>query len=341
MSDTSDRNEEFREGEDWDEAVDEAALEDEEEVGLAASPSIALDESAVNIEETFAQSPGGNHPLYHLELPYSHETFFAAYRGETIEAGRMVVVSTRYGKDLARVKKVIKNAPPVPRMVWIIRPAMETDLAKDAANRAQEDNAFNVCRQRIEMHGLAMRLVSAHYVLEEAKIVFFFTSEARVDFRDLVRDLTGVFHARVDLRQIGQRDPARICGGLGVCGREVCCHSFAANPAHVTTKMAKDQELSLMKISGPCGKLLCCLAYEHEFYAAERKFVPHQGSKVLYHGEMWRVSEANVLLGVITMTQEGGGQVKLNKNCFSKVDTRWIARDPEPGEKEEEAKNGE
>jgi cell fate regulator YaaT (PSP1 superfamily) len=208
-------------------------------------------------------------PIYRLRLFYSNETFLAVYKGDALNPLSMVLVPTRYGRDLAQVIGLVKEkVPAAAEIAWIERPADRNDLDKADYNRALEKEAFHICKEKISSRKLDMKLVLVHYLLDEPKILFFFTAEKRVDFRELVKDLVSVFKMRIELRQIGVRDEARVVGGLGVCGRAYCCHAVSDKLRPVSIKMAKDQNLSLnsMKISGPCGRLLCCLSYEHNFY---------------------------------------------------------------------------
>jgi cell fate regulator YaaT (PSP1 superfamily) len=184
-----------------------------------------------------------------------------------------------------------------------------------------------------------MKLVTVHYLLEEAKILFFFTAESRVDFRELVKDLVAIFKTRIELRQIGVRDESRVVGGLGVCGRAYCCHAVSDKLRPVSIKMAKDQNLSLnsMKISGPCGRLLCCLSYEHCFYGEQRRLMPPEGCKIVHDGTQWKVMELNVVLGKVTLSAEDGRQLQIPAAHFDKVDNRWrITENEEAGRLQEE-----
>jgi cell fate regulator YaaT (PSP1 superfamily) len=146
-----------------------------------------------------------------------------------------------------------------------------------------------------------------------------------VDFRDLVKDLVSIFKTRIELRQIGVRDESRVVGGLGVCGRGYCCHAVSDKLKPVSIKMATDQNLSLnsMKISGPCGRLLCCLAYEHGFYGEQRRLIPQEGCKINYDGTMWKVLEVNVITGKVKLTAEDGRQIQIPSSAFEKIDNRW------------------
>jgi cell fate regulator YaaT (PSP1 superfamily) len=266
-------------------------------------------------------------PLYRLRLTYSHETFIAAFKGEALTPREKVVVPTRYGKDLAVVIGSINNPGNLSgnEVVRIERPASEEDLEKSEKNNEQEAYAFSVCKEKINDHNLEMKLVSVHYLLEEPKVLFFFTAESRVDFRELVKDLVAVFKTRIELRQIGVRDESRVIGGLGLCGRGFCCHMVSDKLKPVSIKMAKDQNLSLnsMKISGSCGRLLCCLAYEHGFYNEQRRILPQEGCKINHDGALWKVIEVNVVMGKLRISAEDGRQIYLPASSFEKVEGRW------------------
>ena len=269
-------------------------------------------------------------PIYRLRLVYSRETFHAAWSGETLESGTMVLVPTRYGRDLAEIIEVIQNeAGQTPQIITRIeRIAGEDDLNKAASHKDQEKEAFDICKSKIEAHKLEMKLVSVHYLLEEPKILFFFTAENRVDFRELVKDLVNIFKTRIELRQIGVRDESRVLGGLGVCGRAFCCHAVSDRLKPVSIKMAKDQNLSLnsTKISGPCGRLLCCLAYEHLFYGEQRRLIPSEGTRISWDGALWKVSEVNIILGKIKLATDEGRMIQLPAEVFEKNENRWIIK---------------
>jgi cell fate regulator YaaT (PSP1 superfamily) len=270
-------------------------------------------------------------PVYRLRLSYSNETFLAAYEGEALGNGSWALVLTRYGKDLAQVIGPVQrknfSSSEISR---IERSASVEDLEKAAYNRQQEQDAFRICREKIEDHRLEMKLVSVHYLLEESKVLFFFTAENRVDFRELVKDLVGIFKTRIELRQIGVRDESRVVGGLGVCGRAYCCHAVSDKLKPVSIKMAKDQYLSLnsMKISGSCGRLLCCLAYEHGFYNEQRRLIPQEGARINYDNALWKVVEVNLVLGSVKMGSESGRQLTLQSTQFEKVEGKWQVREP-------------
>jgi len=277
-----------------------------------------------------AKSPGieslaPGTPVFRLRLAYSHETFLAIYRDDPLYPGSTVIVPTRYGKDIAQVIGPVRCKHDVSDIVWIERVASKEDLDKAAHNRELEREAFAICKEKIASHQLEMKLVQVHYLLEDPKILFFFTAENRVDFRELVKDLVSVFKIRIELRQIGVRDEARVVSGLGICGRGYCCHAVSDKLKPVSIKMAKDQNLSFnsMKISGPCGRLLCCLAYEHGFYCEQIRRIPQEGSKVSHANESWTVTEANMITGQIKLSHSDGRLVTLSADRFEKVDNHW------------------
>jgi len=298
---------------------DISSLEDTQEEEMESESVIAGEDLEALTQDT---------PVYRLRLVYSKETFFAAWHGEALEPGNTVLVPTRYGRDLAEVIGLIQKTAGHIAVTRIERIATAEDLSKVAHYKEQEKEAYNVCKAKIEVHKLEMKLVSVHYLLEEPKILFFFTAEARVDFRELVKDLVSIFKTRIELRQIGVRDESRVLGGLGVCGRAYCCHAVSDKLKPVSIKMAKDQNLSLnsMKISGPCGRLLCCLAYEHLFYGEQRRLIPSEGTRINWDGSSWKVVEVNVVMGKLRLSADDGRVVTLPASAFEKNDSRWIVK---------------
>jgi cell fate regulator YaaT (PSP1 superfamily) len=265
-------------------------------------------------------------PIYRLRLLYSHETFLAVYREDSLSPDTMVIVPTRYGRDLAQVIGSVRGRlPPVSEIAWIVRAATPEDMEKTCKNHQLEKEAFVICKQKIENHKLEMKLVLVHYLLEEPKILFFFTAENRVDFRELVKDLVSVFKTRIELRQIGVRDEARVMGGLGVCGRGYCCHCVSDKLKPVSIKMAKDQKLSLnsVKISGPCGRLLCCLFYEYGFYNEQQRNLPQEGTRINHNNEPWKVAEVNLVTSQIKLSADDGRQITFAASQFERADNHW------------------
>ena len=265
-------------------------------------------------------------PIYRLRLLYSQETFLAVYREDSLTPDTMVIVPTRYGRDLAQVIGSVRGKlPSVSEIAWIVRTATSEDIEKSRNNNKLESEAFDICRKKIENHKLEMKLVLVHYLLEEPKILFFFTAENRVDFRELIKDLVSVFKMRIELRQIGVRDEARVVGGLGVCGRGYCCHCVSDKLKPVSIKMAKDQKLSLnsVKISGPCGRLLCCLFYEYGFYSEQQRNLPQEGMRIYHENDNWKVGEVNPIACQIKLVHEDGRQMTVPACKFEKVDNYW------------------
>ena len=203
----------------------------------------------------------------------------------SVSAGTGVIVETARGLEYGTCVQGNTTVPdqtvvqPLKRMVRI---ATDADRKTLERNKKRADEAFIVCKRKIEERGLDMNLVTAECTFDMNKMLFYFTADGRVDFRELVRDLAGIFRTRIELRQIGVRDEAKMIGGLGTCGRELCCSSYLDDFHPVSINMAKDQNLSLnpAKISGTCGRLMCCLKYEHEAYAELQKVTPRQGSVV-------------------------------------------------------------
>ncbi len=202
-----------------------------------------------------------------------------------LEKGDMVIVETARGVECGEVatpNKIIDEAELVHPLKPLVRIATEDDLNRLAKNKLKEQEAYKICEQKIAKHNLEMKLVDVEYTFDNSKILFYFTAEGRVDFRALVKDLASVFRTRIELRQIGVRDEAKMLGGLGMCGKPFCCSSFMGEFQPVSIKMAKEQGLSLspVKISGTCGRLMCCLKYEQEAYNDLLKRTPKVGAIV-------------------------------------------------------------
>jgi cell fate regulator YaaT (PSP1 superfamily) len=266
-------------------------------------------------------------PLYHLKLEYSSESLYATHETLELAPGEHVMVPTRYGKDIALVMGKVRVPIGIrpDDVVVIDRKADETDLTRTAEFKEKEDHAFGVFREKVAQHRLEMKLIATHFLLDEPKILFFFSAETRVDFRDLVKDLVSIFKMRIELRQIGVRDESRITGGLGVCGRPYCCHSVTDKLRPVSIRMAKDQNLSLnsLKISGQCGRLLCCLSYEHDWYCEERKSLPNEGIRLFYDEATFRVTEVNPLTRIIRLLGEDGRVLEIPSSRMTRVDGKW------------------
>lgn len=221
-----------------------------------------------------------------------------------LSEGMQVVVETARGVEIGDVaipNKMTDDKNVVSPLKPVIRIATEKDKKQAAENEKKEKEAFNICLEKIAKHKLDMKLVEVEYTFDQNKILFYFTADGRVDFRELVKDLASVFRTRIELRQIGVRDEAKMLGGLGICGRKLCCASHLGGFEPVSIKMAKEQSLSLnpTKISGTCSRLMCCLKYEQEAYEDLLKTTPAVGSLVKTADGKGRVTEVNLLRGIL------------------------------------------
>ena len=218
-----------------------------------------------------------------------------------IEKNIDVVVETARGLEYGKIvvgPKEIEEEKLISPLKPIIRIATEEDKAIYRENKEKAKETFEICQQKIKEHGLTMFLIDCEYTFDRNKLIFYFTAEGRIDFRELVKDLASIFKTRIELRQIGVRDEAKSIGGLGTCGRKLCCSSWLGDFQPVSIKMAKDQSLSLnpTKISGICGRLFCCLKYEHDVYVEAIEKMPVVGSVVKVENQKGKVIEINPLL---------------------------------------------
>jgi cell fate regulator YaaT (PSP1 superfamily) len=292
----------------------------------ASSPQPALVDQPV--EENPEIAPETAHSQEQEASPTPDAPFSAPLSTEQhIPLRSLVIAPTKYGKDIVEVQGIVLDKASInpDELVVIERPAGIDDLRRLNENREKEQQAYVLCRDKIWARNLPMKLVSAHFLLDEPKILFYFTAESRVDFRELVKDLVSVFKMRIELRQIGVRDEARVTGGCGVCGRVLCCHGVSDRLNPVSIKMAKDQNLSLnsLKISGPCGRLLCCLSYEHQLYKDARRELPQEGAKFSYDGTLFKVVEVNALSSMVKMAGEDGRVLDMKAERFKYEEGRW------------------
>lgn len=227
-----------------------------------------------------------------------------------ISAGDKVVVDTERGLSVAQVMSnpVEHELASGENLTTISRKAGFDDLATLERNQQKEKEAYDFCLRRIVERNMQMKLVKVEYLFDGSKAVFFFTADGRVDFRDLVKDLAHTFHTRIEMRQIGVRDESKLIGGIGICGRELCCCSWLRDFQPVSVKMAKEQNLALNpnKISGQCGRLLCCLDYEYETYCSLRKTFPKCGKRVRTASGNGVIDKLNILTGTITLRLDDG-----------------------------------
>ncbi|WP_027714332.1 stage 0 sporulation family protein [Desulfuromonas sp. TF] len=233
-----------------------------------------------------------------------------------LNRGTEVIVETDRGRALGKVVVPPREIPrtDAPEGIKnIIRIASDEDRALARTNAARESEAFRFCQLRVQERKMDMKLVRAEYLFDGSKIIFYFTADGRVDFRELVKDLAHHFHTRIEMRQIGVRDEAKLTGGIGICGRELCCCTFLTEFTPVSVKMAKEQGLALNpnKISGQCGRLLCCLSYEFETYCSMKKCLPKCGRKVQVEGGEGEIVDQNVLAQTVTVRLGDGKKMEV------------------------------
>ncbi len=246
------------------------------------------------------------------------KTYYFDPKGLTVEAGQDIIVETAQGPEFAQCcegNHPVPDEQVVPPLRAVLRIATDNDHHTAAYNRSREKEAFDICQKKIVQHKLEMKLVRVECSFDGSKILFFFTADGRVDFRELVKDLAGVFRARIELRQIGVRDEAKMLGGLGICGRPFCCAQFMDEFLPVSIKMAKTQNLSLnpAKISGTCGRLMCCLKYEQDAYEDAIKRMPKNDSFVLTPDGPGNVSDVNLLKETVNVRLDDRPE---NARCY-------------------------
>ena len=228
----------------------------------------------------------------------------------TIEKGDNVIVETARGVEFGTVvgePKEVEEDKVIQPLKPVVRVATEKDKKQEEENKVKEKKAFEICLEKIKKHDLDMKLIDAEYTFDNNKVLFYFTADGRIDFRELVKDLASVFKTRIELRQIGVRDETKIRGGIGVCGRPLCCHTHLPEFIPVSIKMAKEQNLSLnpTKISGVCGRLMCCLKHEEETYEELNKKLPNVGDFVnTTDGKRGEVQSVNVLRQLVKILVE-------------------------------------
>ena len=236
-----------------------------------------------------------------------------------VKRGDHVIVETARGVEYGTVvgaPREVEDDKVVQPLKPVLRVATERDDEQEAGYKAKEKEAFKICQEKIRKHGLEMKLIDAEYTFDNNKVLFYFTADGRVDFRELVKDLAGVFKTRIELRQIGVRDETKILGGIGICGRVLCCHSHLSEFIPVSIKMAKEQNLSLNpgKISGVCGRLMCCLKHEEETYEELNRRLPNAGDYVTTDdGLKGEVSSVNVLRQLVKVLVEVNDEKELRE----------------------------
>ncbi len=236
-----------------------------------------------------------------------------------IKRGDHVIVETARGVEFGTVvgdPKEVEDDKVVQPLKPVLRIATQKDVEQEAANKEKEKEAFKICLEKIRKHELAMKLIDAEYTFDNNKVLFYFTADGRIDFRELVKDLAAVFKTRIELRQIGVRDETKILGGIGICGRPLCCHTHLSEFIPVSIKMAKEQNLSLnpTKISGVCGRLMCCLKHEEETYEELNKRLPNVGDQVTTKdGQRGEVASINILRQLVKVIVENGDEKEIQE----------------------------
>ncbi len=253
-----------------------------------------------------------------------------------LKVGTHVIVETSRGVEYGNVaidRKTVEESRIVPPLKKVLRIATAKDEEIVAQNKISEKEALEICREKAEKRGLAMKLVDVEYTFDHNKILFYFTADGRIDFRELVRDLAAVFKTRIELRQIGVRDEAKMVGGLGVCGRVLCCNSYMTEFQPVSIKMVKEQNLSLnpTKISGTCGRLMCCLKNEQAAYEALSKNAPSVGSVVETPDGKGEVCAVSLLKGIVSVTVDAGNEKEIKDYNLKQI--KIIKRHRSKGEK--------
>ena len=260
-----------------------------------------------------------------------------------LEAGANVIVETARGMEFGTVTMeptMVSEDDIVAPLKKIVRVAGEEDYKQHQENVKKKEKAMALCQEKIDKHGLVMKLIDVEYTFDKSKIIFYFTADGRVDFRELVKDLAGVFKMRIELRQIGVRDEAKMMGGIGSCGRSLCCHSWLSDFEPVSIKMAKVQNLSLnpAKISGICGRLMCCLKYENDIYMELRRGMPDIGEKVRTPDGLGKVVETVLLENKVKVrlyiddTPQDAGRKRGGKNAKNEKNEK----DGKPAKQEEQ-----
>ena len=269
-------------------------------------------------EETHPKERSVGH--FKVQFRPNEQSFSASTRLQGLQTDDVIMVQTEHGLEPARLisavpgwpeKEPSKKATPL----TIVRRGTRDEAAKFEKLGTMENNAFRICSELIEKLNLPMSLVKVERFFNGGKIIFYFTAENRVDFRELVKNLVQEFRTRVEMRQIGVRHETKMLGGIGCCGRELCCSSFIQNFESVSIKMAKEQNLPLnpAKISGACNRLLCCLNYEYKTYKSTRKGMPKIGKKIIFADQSYKVRQHNVLKETIVVTDDDGEETTLNK----------------------------
>lgn len=293
------------------EAVEGGFSQSEEELEFLEDGSLESSEEASAIFKKPEPDPDEEKvEVVGVRFKRAGKVYYFAPEGIQAQKGDFAIVDTARGPEFGEIfiaNKLVGISETVPPLRPVIRIATAEDVTHDIENSKKEREAFAACLEQIEKHGLDMKLVDAQYTFDNSKLLFYFTSAGRVDFRELVKDLAGIFRTRIELRQIGIRDEAKLIGGLGACGRPLCCSTFLSDFVQVSIKMAKEQGLFLnsSKISGTCGRLMCCLRYEHETYEYEIARTPAVDTTVKTPDGLGVVVESRPISGTVKVRLAG------------------------------------
>lgn len=250
-----------------------------------------------------------NDCFYRVKLTYNNYSKVCKSKVKNIKKGYYVVIPTTYGPEIGIIQGEAGDMEDIlsqDEIIEIVRIATKTDREKFKLNQTKSLEAYQIAQDKIKEHNLDMKLINVHYFLEDSKILFNFTADGRIDFRELVKDLASIFKTRIELRQIGVRDECRIMNGIGHCGLHYCCSNVCNDLKPITIRMAKEQNITLnsLKISGACGRLLCCLDYEFNTYLEEKKDYPSEGAKIRYNNKWYVVNEINIQSKIIKIISE-------------------------------------
>jgi cell fate regulator YaaT (PSP1 superfamily) len=303
----------------------------EKKVGEALEKNVPTPEEGEKSTEDGSSLVSPKPLLYRLKLDYSGESIYARAPNETVlEPGSFGVIPTRYGVDAAcvicstKMPSCVKNED----IVIVRRRLSDADMQKREMLKTKATAEGKIFQEKAAQHNLIVKLVASHHLFDELKLLFFFSANTRIDFRELVKDLTATLRTRVELWQISARDEARIIGGVGMCGRSFCCCAIPDKLHPVSIRIAKTQNLSLSsaKISGTCDKLRCCLSYEYEWYEKARSKLPPEGLRLNYDGTNFRVAEINFVRQMIQMHGEDGRVLEVPSKRFVRDDNAWAIR---------------
>lgn len=282
-------------------------------------------------EDTIDYKSSNENEVYVLETEYSYEKFYAINKNKFhVKAGDFVFCNTKYGIDLVKVMyKFLAFSGDVNGLVKIEGKASEEDMKRKFAFSAQKEEAKKLFKDLVLKHNLGMKFVAVHFLLSDEKVIFFFTANGRVDFRSLVRDLVSIFRIRIELRQVSARDECRMLGSCGVCGRECCCSLINSGDKPGSMKMAKNQDIQQnpAKLTGQCGRIICCLSFEDGWYREDKQLYPFVGCNVYFQGEQFRVKSVNLLKKNVLLLGEQDNLLEVNGSNFYKEDNRWVIKE--------------